>query len=240
MRPLRSPAWTSPSWVAPEGRRPYDPDMLYQPGHGKFTVEDPPALLADICRHVAATLVTHGTDGFRTTTLPLLFDRGDGEVGTLRGHWARGNPQWRDIGDETRALAILNGPDAYVSPAWYAEKKLTGRVVPTWNYVTVQAQGLLRVRHELDWLAAHVRQLVERHEQGRSDPWSIDDAPDGHVESQLRAIVGFELRIERLEAKRKLSQNRSDADIAGAIGGLSAGTPREQAVAAAMLEQSDA
>lgn len=211
--------------------------MLYQPGHGKFRVEDPAALLAEMCRQVAGTLVTHTSGGFRTTTLPLLFDPADGDLGTLRGHWARGNPQWREIGEETRGLVIFNGPDAYVSPSWYQEKELSGRDVPTWNYITVQAQGWLSVRHEPEWLAAHVRQLVERHEQERSDPWSIDDAPAGYITSQLPAIVGVELRIEHLEAKRKLSQNRSREDIDGAIAGLSAGTPVEQAVAAEMIAE---
>lgn len=213
--------------------------MLYQPAHRKFVVEDPAALLAEVCRHVAATLVTHTDEGFRTTTLPLLYYPSPGEFGTLRGHWARGNPQWRSVADGARALVIYNGPDAYVSPAWYTGNELTGRDVPTWNYITVQAQGVVAVRHEHDWLAAHVRELVERHEQARSEPWSLDSAPEAYLESQLRAIVGLELRIERLEAKRKLSQNRSEADIAGAIAGLSGGTPREQAVAAAMIAASE-
>ncbi len=212
----------------------YDPRMLYQPAHGKFAVEDPAALLAAVCRETAATLVTHGEHGFRTTTLPLLYHPSDGELGTLRGHWARGNPQWREVGEAEHALVIFGGPDAYVSPAWYAEKAISGKVVPTWNYVIVQAEGLLQVRHEPEWLAAHVRELVERHEQARPDRWSLDDAPEDYVRSQLPAIVGLELRIERLEAKRKLSQNRSEADIAGAIAGLERGSAREQTVAAAM------
>jgi transcriptional regulator len=181
--------------------------------------------------------VTHGAEGFRATILPMLFDPADGELGTLRGHVARGNPQWREVGPETRALAIFDGPDAYVSPSWYAEKRATGKVVPTWNYVTVQAHGVLTIHFEPEWLLPHVRRLVERHERQRPDPWSVDDAPEGYIEMQVRAIVGLELRIDRLEAKRKLSQNRSEADIEGAIAGLSAGTPREQAVAAAMRER---
>lgn len=215
----------------------YDGRVLYQPGHGKFEVEDPAALLKDLCRHVPGTLVTHTAEGFRASILPMLFDPEDGPFGTLRGHLARGNPHWRDVEHETDGLVIFDGPDAYVSPARYAEKRVTGKVVPTWNYTTVQAQGVLTVRHEPEWLLAHVRRLVDRHEQQRPDPWSIDDAPDAYVETQLRAIVGLELRIYRLEAKRKLSQNRSDADVAGTIAGLSSGGPSEQAVAASMLEQ---
>jgi transcriptional regulator len=211
--------------------------MLYQPAHRKFVVEDPAALLTEFSHLTAAALVTHGDDGFRTTTLPLMYYPAEGEFGTLRGHWARGNPQWREVGDGVPALVIYNGPDAYVSPAWYAEKQLTGKVVPTWNYITVQAQGRLITCNDPAWLAAHVRELVQRHEDGRSDPWSIDDVPAGYIESQLPAIVGLELRIEQLEAKRKLSQNRSEADVAGAIAGLSSGTPRERAMAAEMAAE---
>lgn len=222
--------------TATTGAPAYDRLVMYQPAHRKFEVEDPAALLEELCRHVPATLVTHSAAGFRASILPMLFDPGDGPFGTLRGHLARGNPQWRDIGQGTDGLAMFDGPDAYVSPVWYAEKRLTGKVVPTWNYITVQAQGTLAVRDEPDWLLAHVRRLVDRHEQPRPDPWSTDDTPDGYIETQLRAIVGLELRLGRLEAKRKLSQNRSDADIAGTIAGLSSGGPREQAVAASMLD----
>jgi transcriptional regulator len=207
---------------------------MYQPAHGRFAVGDPAALLAELVRQVPATLVTVGEDGLRASILPMLFDADDGEHGTLRGHLARPNPQWRDAGSETEALAIFDGPDAYVSPALYEEKRLTGKVVPTWNYVTVLAHGTLVARPEPEWLLPHVRRLVERHEAGRSQPWSIDDAPDGYVETMVRAIVGLELRISRLEAKRKLSQNRSAADIEGVIAGLAGGSPRDEAVAAEM------
>jgi transcriptional regulator len=216
--------------------------VLYQPGHRKFQVADPAAVLAELCRRVPATLVTVGPDGFRASILPMLFDPDDGDCGTLRGHLARGNPQWREVeaalaAGEARAgaaLVIFDGPDAYVSPSWYEEKRLTGKVVPTWNYVTVQAQGVIALHHEPEWLLPHVRRLVERHEATRADPWSVDDAPEDFIAGQARAIVGIELRIDRLEAKRKLSQNRSEADVAGTIEGLSAGSPPEQAVAEAM------
>ena len=215
---------------------------MYQPAHGKFLVEDPAALLAELSTVVPATLVTHGKDGFRASILPMLFDQDDGEHGFLRGHLARGNPQWREIeasiaagGDGAgEALAIFDGPDAYISPAWYEEKRLTGKVVPTWNYITVQAHGTISTIHDPEWLIPHVARLVDRHESGRADPWALSDAPDDYVRTQARAIVGLELRIARIEAKAKLTQNRSDADVEGAIDGLRAGTAREQAVAQAM------
>jgi transcriptional regulator len=212
---------------------------MYQPGHGRFAAADPAAELAELARHVPATLVTLHPDGLRASILPMLFDRGadDGELGTLRGHLARGNPQWRDFDTRVEALAIFDGPDAYVTPTWYEEKRLTGKVVPTWNYVTVHARGRLTLRHEPEWLLAHVRRLVEQHEGPRPEPWSVDDAPAGYIESQAPAIVGLELRITRLDAKRKLSQNRSAADIAGTIEGLSLGSPTERAVAEQMRRE---
>ena len=218
---------------------------MYQPGHGKFEVKDPSALLAELCAVVPATLVTHGPDGFCASILPMLFDPDDGEHGIVRGHLARGNPEWREIeasiqagGDGAgEALAIFDGPDAYISPAWYEEKRLTGKVVPTWNYVTIQAHGTITTIHDPDWLIPHVGRLVARHEAGRAHPWALTDAPADYVATQARAIVGLELRIARLEAKAKLSQNRSTADIAGAIEGLRTGTPQERAVAEAMRRE---
>jgi len=210
---------------------------MYHPAHHKFEVGDPSALLAELTANVPATLVTTGPDGLRASILPMLFEPGDGPNGTLRGHLARPNQQWRDIDPAVEALAIFNGSDAYISPAWYEEKRRTGKVVPTWNYVTVLAHGYVTLHPEPEWVLAHVRQLVDRHEAARNDPWSINDAPDGYVAGQARAIVGLEFRISRLEAKRKLTQNRSEADFEGTIGGLAEGSPREQALAAEMRRE---
>ena len=205
------------------------------------------AVLAELTAHVPGTLVTHGPDGFRASILPMLFSPADGPHGILRGHLARANPQWREIeaalaagvdgaGEAlgAEALAMFDGPDAYVSPAWYEEKRLTGKVVPTWNYVTIQAHGTITTRHEVDWLIPHVAALVARHESGRPHPWALADAPEDYVRSQARAIVGLELHVTRLEAKAKLSQNRSEADVLGAIAGLEQGSPTEHDVAIAM------
>jgi transcriptional regulator len=217
---------------------------MYQPAHGRFQVDDPAALLAELCATVPSTLVTHGTGGFRATILPMLFDPHDGPNGTLRGHVARGNPHWREIEaaahDGADAIAIFQGTDAYISPAWYEEKRATGKVVPTWNYVTVQAHGTITLRHDAEWLVPHVARLVDRHEASRADPWSLSDAPAEYVAGQARAIVGLELRISRLEAKAKLSQNRSDADVEGAIAGLADGTPGERTLSDVMRRDHDA
>jgi transcriptional regulator len=212
---------------------------MYQPAHGRFSVADPATLLAELSAVVPATLVTAGPDGMRTTILPILFEPADGEHGMLRGHLARGNPHWREIADDgsTEAIAIFNGPDAYISPAWYEEKRRTGKVVPTWNYTTAVVHGRLTTQHDPAWLVPHVRRLVERHEAGRLDAWSLDDAPPDYVAIQAKAIVGLELRIERIDAKRKLTQNRSQEDFDGVVAALSEGSPREQAVAAEMRRE---
>ncbi|MFN8623522.1 MAG: FMN-binding negative transcriptional regulator [Chloroflexota bacterium] len=209
---------------------------MYQPGHGRFTVDDPAAELARLVETTPATLVTLGPDGLVASILPVLYDRGpdDGPLGTIRGHLARGNPQWRAFSGDVEALLIADGPDAYISPGWYETKRRTGRDVPTWNYVTVHARGPLVVHHDSAWLEDVVRRLSDRHEAGRAHPWSVDDAPRDYLESQLKAIAGVEIRLAALEAKRKLSQNRIAEDVAGVVAGLGAGTAEERAVAAEM------
>ena len=178
----------------------------------------------------AAELVTQGADGFPVATL-MPFVREDDR---LLLHMARANPHWRQLGDETPALAIVAGPQAYVSPAWYATKREHGRVVPTWNYIAVHLTGTVTVHQDAAWLRDVVTRLTSLHEHGRPEPWAVTDPPDGFIDKQLRAIVGIELRIERVEAKAKLSQNRSDEDRSGVIEGLESDGGPAAAVAQAM------
>jgi len=189
---------------------------MYVPAH--FAVDDATinALLAD---HGAADLITPTAAGLIATMLPFIHDPEAGERGALLGHVARNNPHWREpaTGD---SLVIVRGPDAYVTPSWYAAKAEHGRVVPTWNYVTAHVHGRLIVHDDAEWVEALVRRLTSKHEAGRVSPWSVDDAPERFIGGQLRAIVGVELLITRIEAKAKLSQNRSAADIGGVIDGL--------------------
>jgi transcriptional regulator len=196
---------------------------MYIPDHFRPTDEDVIGLLR---HHGAVDLITNTARGLLATMLPMAWDEpwsrpGVGEHGALLGHVAIKNDQWREsaLGE---SLAIVRGPDAYITPTWYAAKREHGRVVPTWNYVTIHAHGRLVVHEDPVWLEANVRRLVEAHEGSRPVPWSVDDAPRLYIDGQLRAIVGVELIIDRLEAKSKLSQNRSDADIEGTIAGLEA------------------
>jgi transcriptional regulator len=148
--------------------------------------------------------------------LPLLHDPGQG---TLLGHFARNNDHWKRA-DGLPCLVIVRGPDSYISPNWYASKAEHGRVVPTWNYVTAHVHGHVTIHDDVDWLDSLVRRLTDAHEADRSAPWGVDDAPEKFVRGQLRAIVGVEVRIERIDAKFKLSQNRPAADIDGVVAGL--------------------
>jgi len=132
---------------------------------------------------------------------------------------ARNNRQWK-VPPISEAMVIIRGPDAYISPAWYATKREHGRVVPTWNYITAHVHGRLIVHDDPAWVEANVRALSERHEAQRGEPWSVDDAPPAYIAGQLRAIVGVEIVISRIEAKFKLGQNRSIEDVDGAIAGL--------------------
>lgn len=196
---------------------------MYIPDHFRPTDDDVLALLRD---HGAVDLITMTARGLLATMLPMAWDEpgsrpGIGEHGALLGHVAIKNAQWREpaLGE---SMAIVRGPDAYITPSWYAAKREHGRVVPTWNYVTIHAYGRLLIHEDPTWLEANVRRLTATHEAPRAMPWNVDDAPSDYIAGQLRAIVGVELLIDRLEAKSKLSQNRSDADIEGTIAGLEA------------------
>ncbi|MFW9268498.1 FMN-binding negative transcriptional regulator [Pseudomonas sp. NR3] len=204
-----------------------------------FAVQDIPQLhqMMNECR--LAVLVTQGEHGLQASHLPLLLDTRQGPHGSLRGHMARANPQWRDLEAGAEALVIFPGADAYVSPGLYPSKAEHGKVVPTWNYLAVHAYGTAEVFSDAHRLREVVGALTERHETGRAQPWKLDDAPAEYVEAMLKAIVGFSLPIQRLEGKRKLSQNRSPEDIAGVRNGLATSTdPQDQALSRLMPDAS--
>ncbi|SEO63407.1 FMN-binding negative transcriptional regulator [Pseudomonas sp. NFACC39-1] len=206
---------------------------MYNPN--AFAVEDLPQLhgMMNDCR--LAVLITHGEHGLQASHLPLLLDTQQGPNGSLYGHMARANPQWRDLEAGAEALVVFAGADAYVSPGFYPSKAEHGKVVPTWNYLAVHAYGAAEVFSDPHRLRNLVGALTDRHESGRAQPWTIDDAPAEYIDSMLRAIVGFALPIQRLEGKRKLSQNRSPADVSGVRNGLAASpVPQDQMLARLM------
>jgi transcriptional regulator len=199
----------------------------------------PPAFKDDDIDRIRATirairlanLVTATADGLIATPLPLFLDETEGEHGTLYGHVAKANPQWRSAptGD---ALAIFTGPDAYVTPSWYATKQETGKVVPTWNYIAIHAYGPVEFFEIAERLLEVVTRLTNIHEGSRADPWAVSDAPDDFIAAQLRGIVGVRIPVTRFEAKRKMSQNRPEADrIRVATGLAESDNPRDREVA---------
>ncbi|MCW2800907.1 MAG: transcriptional regulator [Aeromicrobium sp.] len=201
-----------------------------------FNTMDQADVHAFVTAIASAEIITVGRDGTPLATLlPILWGE-DG--GTVIAHMARANSHWREIDPDSACLAIVAGPQAYISPNWYATKAEHGRVVPTWNYSAVHLIGTITVHDDPEWVRQAVTDLTERHELPREAPWAVSDAPETYVDKNLKAIVGLEMRVERVEAKAKLSQNRSEADQDGVIVGLRAdGTGREADVADAMERQ---
>jgi transcriptional regulator len=227
-------------------RAPAYPMAMYLPRH--FTVTDLAQIAGFVDAALSADLVTF--DGAKpvSTLLPVIWDRpasladaavgagtaagasaevssgigagGEVSYGRLLGHVAIANDQWKTAQPGAQALAIVHGPQAYISPSWYESKARHGRVVPTWNYEVVHLTGTIAFHQETEWLRALVTRLTQRHERGRHHPWAVSDAPPEYIDGQLRAIVGVELAITSIEAKQKLSQNRSELDRGGVVAGL--------------------
>lgn len=200
-----------------------------------FRQDHLPTLHAQIQACGLAIVTSSGAQGLQASHLPLLLEPGEGEFGTLYGHFARANGHWRDLAAGAEVLVVFSGADAYVHPGWYPAKAEHGKVVPTWNYIAVHVWGQAEVFDESERLLQLVSRLSERHEQGRPQPWAVSDAPRDYIDSMLRAMVGFALPIRRLEGKWKLSQNRSSNDQAGVRTGLAtSNNPRDHELAARM------
>ena len=205
---------------------------MYQPAH--FVEQDPATLLALMKAHPLATLVRGGA-ALSADVLPIEAERA-GDGWRMTAHVARANPLWREA-DGQPVLLVFQGPQAYVSPSWYASKAEHGKVVPTWNYTMVQVHGRLRAIDDPAWVRAFVTRLTEVHEAGRPLPWHVTDAPDDFIAATQRAIVGIEIEVTRVEGKFKLSQNRSAEDRTGVVLGLEAdATARRQPEADAMAQ----
>jgi transcriptional regulator len=201
---------------------------MYVPHFNAMT--DEPAIRQMVAEIGSAQLTTVGADGYPLATLLPVIWNGD----TVIAHMARANPHWKSIGTDEPVLLVVTGPQAYISPTWYPSKAEHGKVVPTWNYSVVQLTGRATVHDDADWVRGAVDELVERHEGHRESPWRSTDAPEKYIQGQLRAIVGVEISVERVEAKAKFSQNRSAEDRAGVMSGLLQEDSRD---AAAVAEQ---
>ena len=203
---------------------------MYQPEHFR---EDRVAVQHQLIRdHPLGLLINSGGEGLTANFLPFLIDPVEGGTGVLRAHLARANDQWRALVDVEECLVVFQGPQAYVTPSWYATKPETGKVVPTWNYATVHAWGRPRIIQDAGWLRNQIEALTDQREAAFAEPWRVDDAPAPFIDAQIRGIVGLEIPITRMEGKWKVSQNRSLADRLGVANALEALHHPREALAA--------
>jgi transcriptional regulator len=210
---------------------------MYTPQH--FDESDVAVLHDFIRRHPLAAVIASTSGGLEANHVPLVLDTARGRLGTLRGHIARANPMWQAVADGTEVLAIFQGVSHYISPRWYPSKKEHGKVVPTWNYAVVHARGRIGWFHDRAWLRSLLETTTNLHEAGHPAPWHVGDAPDEYVQRQLGAIVGFEFAITHVTGKWKLSQNRSEADQAGVVAGLSAQPESDAQEMASLMRKKD-
>jgi len=201
----------------------------------QFEQPDIEAMHALIRDRPLATLVTLGANGISANHIPLHLSPTPEPFGVLRGHVARANPLWRDFASDVETLAIFHGPDAYISPSWYATKQEAGKVVPTWNYAVVHAYGFLRVIDDAAWVRTQLEELTQHNEAAFPEPWAVADAPEDFTEKLIGAVVGIEMVITRLIGKWKVSQNQPSQNHRSVIQGLSDSGQSEALAMAALV-----
>lgn len=208
---------------------------MYQPTH--FREDRLEVQHGLIQAHPLGLLITAGTGGgLMANPIPFTLAPSASERGTLQAHLARANPQVGELAAVSDCLIVFQGPQAYVTPSWYATKRETGKVVPTWNYATVHAWGRPRLIEDSHWLWHQLHELTQQQEQARSAPWRVSDAPPSFVTAQLKGIVGLEIDIDRLEGKWKVSQNRPERDRKGVLAGFREQGEKAQAMADLVAE----
>lgn len=183
---------------------------MYTPAH--FAINEPQQLHAIIRAHPLGALVTHGPEGLDANHIPFELDANSGAQGRLTAHVARANPVWQQCQGGADVLVIFRGNESYISPNWYPSKHETHRQVPTWNYEVVHVHGRLTVMDHEKFVRGVVARLTRQHESTEPRPWKMGDAPPDYIDGMLRAIVGIEIDIQRIEGKAKLSQNREPRD----------------------------
>lgn len=208
---------------------------MYQPPHFR---EDRLAVQHALIReHALGLLITAGAGGLQANPIPFVLDDAAGERGTLRAHLSRANPQGQELCTVDDCLVVFQGPQTYISPSLYPTKREHGKVVPTWNYITVHAWGRPQLIDDVSWLRRNVEALTARHEAKRAMPWQVSDAPESYLASQLKGIVGVEIAIAHIEGKWKVSQNRPAVDRAGVVAGLRGSGGDAEMIAAAVEER---
>ncbi|HEU5016640.1 MAG TPA: FMN-binding negative transcriptional regulator [Pseudolabrys sp.] len=210
---------------------------MYQPAH--FREDRIEIQHALIRAHSLGLLITAGPGGLQANYLPFLIDADGSKRGTLRAHLARANLQWRELAAADECLVVFQGPQHYISPSLYPTKRETGKVVPTWNYITVHAWGRPRIIDGAAWLRRQVDDLTSHMERSCPAPWKVSDAPEAFVAAQIKSIIGVEIPIERIEGKWKVSQNRPAVDRAGVVAGLRADGNEQAEIMASLVAQRD-
>jgi transcriptional regulator len=203
---------------------------MYVPRHFNEARRD--VLLDFVRKQPFGLLIASGESGLEVASIPFLVESKSHEMLLFQAHVARANPIWRGA-NASEVVVVFQGPHAYVSPNWYPSKAESGEVVPTWNYVMVEARGTLTVRDDVAWLREHVTRLTETHERDQPRPWAVDDAPREFTDKLLKGVVGLELSVSSLVGKWKLSQNRSEPDRAGVARSLA---QRDEAGARAVAD----
>lgn len=187
--------------------------------------------------HPLGTWVEAGEAELVVNHVPFVLDQTIGELGTLRGHVARANPVWQAPSRPLPGVVTFRGPQAYITPSWYPSKHEHGKAVPTWNYAVVTVHGRPRFIEDSSWLYRHLAELTDTHEASQALPWKIDDAPADFTEKLVRAIVGVEIPIVRIEGKWKTNQNRPEPDKLGVVAGLLGKGDDESAAMANLVRQ---
>jgi transcriptional regulator len=208
---------------------------MYQPPHFREDRRDVQHAL--IKNHSLGLLITAGPGGLQANFIPFLIDAATSDHGTLRAHLARANPQLRELAAVDECLVVFQGAQTYVSPSLYPTKQETGKVVPTWNYITVHAWGRPQVMDDAAWIRDQIEDLTRHKEAARAAPWQVSDAPEAFLAAQIKGIVGLQIPIARIEGKWKVSQNRTAADQAGVAEGLRGASEEADVMAALVAER---
>ena len=208
---------------------------MYEPQH--FKIEDRDELFAVIRANPLGLLISGGAGGVMANPIPFIVAKDAAGSDVLRAHLARPNPQWRALAEGAEALVVFQGSDHYVTPSWYATKRETGKVVPTWNYVHIQVRGRASVHDDAGFVRTQIEALTEQQEGMRAAPWAVDDAPEPFIAAQMRGIVGIEVAIESIAGKFKLSQNRQMPDREGVVEGLAAEPDADGPAMAAFIRE---
>lgn len=185
-----------------------------------YEVKDTALIYEFIGNYPFATLVVSNATNLEANHIPLCLKKQSNQEIILQGHVARNNPLWSILAPNAHALAIFHGPDAYISPSWYATKNETGRVVPTWNYMVAHVRGRVSTIEDPLWLREHLQHLTAKQEQGLPKPWTLEDAPSEFIENMIGAVVGIEMHVESITAKFKISQGQTIHNKLGVIEGL--------------------